>query len=682
MRFPEVSPLFSRKVRPLDVILGKALRHAWWLVPCFVAIVETLEARAGGGGGYRSSGGGSSSGGGYRSSGSSGGGDGLLFELLFRLVFHYPMVGIPLVIGVAYFLYYKGREGMEEHVSHQIQRGLVAQKKVTRSQATAALRSRDPQFSETEFLERARKAFLQIQHGWCEQNLARVQAFISDGVFERFSLQIAEQKAHGFHDKMSNLTIHDCQIAQLESDSHFDTIHVYFRASAVDVKADRATGRHVGGSGQNEFFEEYWSFLRKPDAKTLKKPGLIEGFCPNCGAPIELGQIAQCPMCNSFLRSGEYDWVLSEITQSCEWSVQEKQTIPGLAEINAKDPGFNVQHIEDKTSVIFWRRVTADRLGNVAPIRKMALESYCTQFAAGLVPGPNRERSFIAECAVGSSSVRAVAQGNDFDRVYVEIRWSGKPHVIDGNGVIKPSSKHFLSRHSVFVLARQSARQTDIRTSLISSHCPNCGAPESAVESVMCEYCNTVLNDGSREWVLEKIISPGDQELQELLRQAVPAQMRPVGIPVGLSAGSLSTAVAPSVFPIPAADALAWMVRVMLADGVIHDKEMAMLKEFASSYQVPVEKLEGIIATAKAGELPMVIPEEREQRMALMNVIVGMALADGRLAPEEIEVLNEVGAKMGFSQYDLKLLINKEKNRLYTLAKEALRAERRLPPVS
>ena len=35
-------------------------------------------------------------------------------------------------------------------------------------------------------------------------------------------------------------------------------------------------------------------------------------------APVDIARAATCKACNAFLRSGEYDWVLSEITQTCE----------------------------------------------------------------------------------------------------------------------------------------------------------------------------------------------------------------------------------------------------------------------------------------------------------------------------------------------------------------------------
>ena len=79
----------------------------------------------------------------------------------------------------------------------------------------------------------------------------------------------------------------------------------------------------------------------------------MEGHCPNCGAPIDINQNANCQHCKAFLRSGEYDWVLCEITQECEWQATKTTNLPGIQQTVERDPDFNTQELEDRTSVMF-----------------------------------------------------------------------------------------------------------------------------------------------------------------------------------------------------------------------------------------------------------------------------------------------------------------------------------------
>ncbi len=48
---------------------------------------------------------------------------------------------------------------------------------------------------------------MMIQDAWGQQNLTPIRALISDGIFERFSLQILEQRDLGYRDQMEQIEI-------------------------------------------------------------------------------------------------------------------------------------------------------------------------------------------------------------------------------------------------------------------------------------------------------------------------------------------------------------------------------------------------------------------------------------------------------------------------------------------
>ncbi len=374
--------------------------------------------------------------------------------------------------------------------------------------AAAALGARDPGFALPAFLERVKTAFSLIQTAWSEQNLAPVQAFLSDGVFERFSLQIDDLRRDRIKDVMEKVSVLGQEVVKLDSDSHFDTFHVLITASAVNYRAHLDSGEFLGGSKNPDRFSEVWSFIRRLGSKTSGKKGLIEGFCPNCGAPLEISRAASCKACGSFLRSGEYDWVLSEITQISEWNVSEIRDISGLQAFTANDPGFNVQHIEDRTSVIFWRSIDCRRQGKVEPLGRYSTEGFQKEFSKEIAPDASGERPGFANSAVGSVEVRGVVQGDPMDKVFVEVRWSGEPINIDSSGKVVKRAGRPKNSHDIFQLVRKHAVSTDTRLSLASSTCPGCGAPETSAVENLCPFCNTAYNDGSKEWVLARIERP------------------------------------------------------------------------------------------------------------------------------------------------------------------------------
>ncbi|HOY66465.1 MAG TPA: TIM44-like domain-containing protein [Candidatus Ozemobacteraceae bacterium] len=664
---------------------------------CLFLALDAVEvfARAGGGEGYSGGYSGGSSGSGWSGGGSSrhGGGssgDAEVVYLLVRLVIEYPMIGIPLCLFIIALVFAGSREGGERYVDHTIRRGVVAQDGLRRRRAEDTLKKRDPAWNSAAMITRAKAAFALIQEAWSENKLEKAQAFLSDAIFEKFSVQLADLKARGIIDRIDSITLHDARIAQLESDEAFDTLHIYFKAYTKNVKIDAATGRQL--SDDSGPFEEYWSFLRRPGAKSLVGKGLIEGYCPNCSAPVSLNRASTCGVCNSFLRSGEYDWVLSEITQASAWTGAEAADVPGLAAFRTLDPGFSIQQMEDLASVVFYRHAVAMRSGSVEPVAKFALDSFVTGLAESLRGPGDGTRMYDTDGAIGSVEAKLVEAGEPFDRVWVEITWSGKNtrRLPDGReviGAMSPPRRHF------HVFVRRHGVVTDTRLSLSSAHCPNCGAPEQNVADPVCPYCQTVRNDGSKGWVLESILpsSPEHRNTLALKRQQRPASIPPVSTvapdrplpdlpgpsasPVVADSGSLS-ATSPDV-------ALACMIHVMMSDGVIDDREERCLRDFAIRCRVDGAILDAMIQNARqagAGDVSTLpVPNDPVAARSLLRNMAAMALADGRLSNDELAALQGFASRFGLSPADVKLLVSQERSRIYAEAKKAIAESKKNP---
>lgn len=636
-------------------------------------------ARAGGGEGYGSGGSGSSS--------SGGGGDAdlifFLIRLLLRLIIEYPAIGIPLALTIIAIVVYSAREGGERYVDYTIRRGVVAQDHVRRNRAESALKMRDPAWNSATMLSRGKAAFALIQEAWSDQKLEKAQAFLSDAIYEKFRLQIAELQERGIRDRIDSITLHDIRIAQLESDETFDTLHLYFRAHAANFKVDAKSGKRL--SDDSGEFEEYWSFLRRPGAKTLTK-GLIEGYCPNCSAPVSMNRAARCEVCNSFLRSGEYDWVLSEITQASAWSVREAVAVPGLDAMRRLDAGFSVQQMEDLASLAFYRHETAIRLGSPETIAKLALDSFVEEFPAKIRKEHDGTRLYYTSCAVGSADAKLVEPGEPLDRVWVEIAWSGRTtrRMPDGRevvGGICPPRRHF------YVFVRKHGVETDVRLSLSSAHCPNCGAPEQNVTDHICPYCQTVRNDGSKGWVLESVLPVNPDSFRVMMgkrsnqasRASAPAEepgiMPPLPVPVVEDMGDEESGTAEL--------GLACMVHVMMADDVIDDREEQFLREFAARCKVRKIVVDSMIQQArifgKTDDSSLPVPATPEQGKRLLRRMAAMALVDGRLSKEERAALNAFASRIDLSSADVDAIIGQERSRIYAEAKKAIAESRNIP---
>ena len=334
-------------------------------------------------GSYHGGGGGGSGGGGFQFHGSGGSGGhggsgdgGWIAFLLFELFVDHPVFGIALILGCGAVLLLLSAQGSIPIRSRAARLAFLHPGSPTpsASRRSLAFALMTPTSTRRPSTSAVGVAFRKIQDAWCAHNLNAIRPFISDGVHERFTLQFAEQRAQGWRDHMENIRITNITLAELRTDGLFDELSVRIDATAVDYRVSLVNGKRLSGSTAPERFVEIWSFLRHGGAVTQPgRAGLIEGNCPNCGAAVAMNQSTNCDHCKALLRSGQYDWVLAEITQEVEWQGQRHGAVPGVGTIRSRDPEFNAVELEDRASVIYWRKATADRLGKIDPRRKAAI---------------------------------------------------------------------------------------------------------------------------------------------------------------------------------------------------------------------------------------------------------------------------------------------------------------------
>lgn len=646
---------------------------------------EILEARAGGGhrysgGSSRSSSGGYSGSSGNRSSRSRPGGynsyDNEAPPDPYILMF---VFGLIIVILLAHFIL-RFIEG-KRYEAEIIKLGNVAKNRVPpTNNLLLDLKKRDIGFDEKRFIERIRLAFTKIQMAWEDRNIELAQAFISDGVYEQFSILIDEMKSEGIIDRMDDLKVKAVFPIKYSQDKNFEVMHLKITASAINYREDDKTNKFLEGDRRPIEFTEIWSFLRKAGAKSNNQPGLIEGQCPNCGTPIKIGRLAKCDSCNSFLRSGEHDWVLSEITQLCEWTNPSPKIVPGLVAIGEEDHGFNMQHLEDRVSVVFWRKNQAERLGNVASLRKVAQDQYCKKFAEILKPDERGNRRIFCKCAIGAVDLMGIEMTSTFNMAFVKVTWSGTLSTVSNEGKISISGSP-KNQDEVFVLVRKSGVNTEVGASLNSSHCPACGAPEQSSLENSCTYCGEVINDGSKDWVLCQILSYRDKRITEIRNKlkTLSISSKP-GVenaePANPSIESSNQMGMKQTTDISATGILQWSVAMMMADGKIDDKELELIKAIASRGGIPEARISGMINDYKDNPVSineMLNDEDSIDKNVLLKELTRVALIDGEVSVEEEKILREIGKEVGMMPYDLKVFIKQERKQMFLEAREALK---------
>lgn len=643
-----------------------------------IFIYETADARAGGGHNY-------SSGSRSRSRG-SGGGDGaalirLIFELL-RFTYHYPKIGIPLIIIlsiVAYKIYQKGDNAFMGFV---ISKGSHVIDEAEDIRAINTLQVTDPYFDRQMFVERIKKAFVVIQNAWTERDLKNAEFFLSDGTYEQFSIQLEELKRDHIIDHMEKLSVKDVKFLKHEQGDNFSVVHIAISAEGINYRKSDIDGSYIEGSKLIEPFTEVWTLIRRTGVKTKGKPGLMEGNCPNCGNPVKHGRLSKCDVCNSVLRSGQHDWVLTKITQRSAWKITSNTaSVVGYNEYKIKDPAFNTQQIEDKVSVMFWRKITAEKLGDISFLRKIAQNDFCDKEEL-LYKNSKNDRYFYSRCGVGSINLLAVGNFGAEDKALAEVLWSGIPTLPDmsagtSSTKAKTTVKSYYSNRipvnykQTFILTKKANAKTVLDSSLNSAHCPNCGAPESKSSANECEYCGTVMNSGEKDWVLEDVVFSNDAKARKLI-QSLKA---PTSADVGKVTQNL-----PFVGSVSGLEMIRWAIGMMLADGIVEQSEIDYIGELSQKYSITKNQISGIIQeiSSQPNSVDYVmrtstVTNSRE----LLRCLITMAMADGKISKEEMQMLKEIANNSNIVESEFTNILQEEKKRLYKASFSAIREVRK-----
>ena len=105
-------------------------------------------------------------------------------------------------------------------------------------------------------------------------------------------------------------------------------------------------------------------------------------------------------------------------------------------------------------------------------------------------------------------------------------------------------------------------------------------------------------------------------------------------------------------------DQLRNLLVMAAADGSMTEAEIGFLSERAKSWSIPEDEFAAAIRYAISDEAQLIVPETREDRVSMLQELIRMMAADGSLAEVEKELFATAAVKMGFSNDELKEIID------------------------
>jgi rubrerythrin/uncharacterized tellurite resistance protein B-like protein/uncharacterized membrane protein len=587
------------------------------LILLIVAGSAALFARAGGAGGSSSSG------------GSSGGGDGgfiiYLIIWMFRVLGPVPTLIILVVVAVGAML----AKHSHDHSSGNAIRNIPAERSGN-SPGQKRFLTRNPDFDEDAFKNKVRTAFLAIQKAWSDQDISPVRRYISDGVYQRFSTQFEMMRLLKQKNTLSDIQVRSIFFESFEEDGDFSVIHVGIQASINDhFVCEDLPGLNSGG---RETFTEFWSFIRR--GRKNDGSGQMEkaydmyssNNCPKCDAPLpeDMGERGQCPYCDALVNSGEYDWVLAEISQAddygAEKALKRRYNMTAKAtRLKQVFPDFSVQHLEDIASNAFFQIMTAITRGDSNHMRRFTSDKAYGEISKSFPSSPYLYNRLFLNYAV---FIGAHEEG-EFFKTYVAVKFTAQRIQLKDRRlrILDPS---LMSEDRVMVLKRKMAGQ-GARGSALMHQCAACGGPIADSTDVKCQYCGAAYNTGELEWVVDDYMTR--REYQNLHRDLPKMKVK------------MDPNLLESLYDVR--DYVINNLMVMVAaDGVLAPEEEQFLNESARKLGYKLDNIQPLFAQAKAGRLSIRMPLDISKRRKIIDLMRSAAEADGNVSSEERQLLD------------------------------------------
>ncbi|MCB1143504.1 MAG: TIM44-like domain-containing protein [Leptospiraceae bacterium] len=352
------------------------------------------------------------------------------------------------------------------------------------------IKKNDNQFDPKEFLKGVKRLATILNQAWCENKMDLVRNMVSAGIYNRFRIQLDLMLKDKTKNIMADWVLSRLNIRSVEVDEVYETIHLELTAYARD--ANITTGlspeeeKNIIENTPQTYYSEIWSFVRKKGLKTEQGKFLLSGNCPNCGGDISgKGQLSKCGYCGSIVNSGEFDWVLAEITQHEEWRPNLSSGSIDLSEFQASNGLVSRQIIEDRASVLFWRWIQAGYFNSRTYLSRETEKERLDTIALN--------HSGVHDVAVGAVDLNGCQMESGKIKAEVLILWSGA----DTNLSESLHREHYLT------LAIQPSSNS--KNGLSGNSCPNCGAPLPESDSLNCDYCSAEVPAITDDWLLSSI---------------------------------------------------------------------------------------------------------------------------------------------------------------------------------
>lgn len=169
----------------------------------------------------------------------------------------------------------------------------------------------DKTFSESKFKSKVDNIFVMLHISLMTKNLARVDHFIGDEVFNEFNNRLEKLNANNEIQMFDELNVKSTEIQNIEiTDTEF-IIKVKLISRYMDYIIDANSKKLIRGNNKSRI--EKNNILTFTKRRNFKIQSNVRK-CPACGANMNINNNGKCDYCGTIYNTEDYDWVLTKIT--------------------------------------------------------------------------------------------------------------------------------------------------------------------------------------------------------------------------------------------------------------------------------------------------------------------------------------------------------------------------------
>ena len=563
-------------------------------------------------------------GGGGDSSGGGSGDAGAIFDLLLLLIY-IPFPFNIIIVGGILFLFWFGRKKYKEssdlNTLTKIQQGFESDSAINERLNSI------PGFDKAEFLKKADYAFLEVQKAWSTKSMNKVRRFMSDGVYQRFHVQQLMMSKLSQTNEITHLHLKTVKVAYVEKEGITDILHVQYEAEIADNfisdKFPKLNQKY------KESFVEFWTYVRR--RSDTPKDIFYSQACPNCMAPLpeDMGESAKCPACSTFTNLGEYDWILSEITQPEEfidlYNNRSKRDYlkAAVASQLADVHGASVQILEDKASNAYLQLRVAHAMKDFTRIRRFSHDNFYAKMEQQKYDPYLFNRLYLRD-------VTMLNLLEDKERFYAVFTMGCREQKvkITPDNQLQILESTMVTRNDNIVLCLRKDHEMG-GYSVLAHNCSECGGGVMDSTDIKCSFCGNVLNSDKKDWILYDMLN---SEEYAVFRAKFDTSAISAKKEAKLDGGDN--------------DIRDYVLNntmvIMMADGVLEQAEKEYMEKLAKKLGYNADKISILWESSSINSLALNMPDDKNKQQKVYKRMVKAANSDGIIQDSERAILDEI----------------------------------------